>query len=354
MFARSAQGSRGIVHIARVEGTDAEPAATGRVRYETPTAAQIERSFEDILSGLQSIAARPAAPSVPAVPAHTVKRGDTLTEICRDGLMRAGKPHDRSAVYEAVGQVARANGLRNPDLIFPGQSLDLSVLGGAAPRETLAQARPAIDAVPQKAVGGPHFPAAATQGFEGARRAAFDTARFGGASAPQSVGDAARMLETVARSAPVRQAVRTGPGPRPWESVLEGKGVLTSPFGMRKDPFTGQPAFHKGIDIAAARGTDIQAFEGGEVVFSGWRGGYGNLVVLRHPNGLETRYGHAAALNVRTGDTVRAGQVIAEVGSTGRSTGNHLHFEVRVGGEAVNPLPYLKSAGERLKVAKVF
>lgn len=345
------------MHIAPVEGNDAAPAETGRGRYAAPPAAQITRSFEDLLSGLQSVAARsersaPAPAPAPLVRSHTVRRGDTLTEICRDALRAAGRPHSPAAVHDAIGAVARANGLRDADLIFPGQSLDLSALGGAVARETLAQA-PA-EAMPQKAVGGPHFPAAAVQGLDGARRTVFDTARFRGTAAPQSAGDAARMLETVARSAPIRQAVRTGPAPRPWESVLEGKGVLTSPFGMRKDPFTGQPAFHKGIDIAAARGTDIQAFEGGEVTFAGWRGGYGNLVVLRHPNGLETRYGHAAALNVKAGDTVRAGQVIAEVGSTGRSTGNHLHFEVRVGGEAVNPLPYLKNAGGRLKVAQVF
>jgi murein DD-endopeptidase MepM/ murein hydrolase activator NlpD len=277
-----------------------------------------------------------------------VKRGDTLTAICRDCLKGQGKPADALSVHRAVQQVSAANQLSDPDLIFPGQSISLNALVDQRP-DTLARA----EALPRKPVGGPAFPAAVERGLAGTRRIALESATFGGQTAPRNVTDASRMLESVAKTVQVRNAVATTLPSRPWESVLEGSGVLTSPFGMRRDPFTGHPAFHKGIDIAAARGTEIQAYDSGEVVFSGWRGGYGNLVVLRHPNGLETRYGHASELSVKVGDTVRTGQVVGKVGSTGRSTGDHLHFEVRVGGEAVNPLPYLKNR-TALQVAEVF
>src|SRR5690606_32959536 len=160
-------------------------------------------------------------------------------------------------------------------------------------------------AKPIKARGGPVPLPAVSTGLQGIRRAEAKSVSFASATAPKSLSDATRMLESVAKAVPVRQAVNTMTPARPWESVLDGTGVLTSPFGMRRDPFTGQPAFHKGIDIAAARGSDIQAYEDGEVVFSGWKGGYGNLVILQHPNGLETRYGHASTLGVKAGDIVK-------------------------------------------------
>jgi murein DD-endopeptidase MepM/ murein hydrolase activator NlpD len=98
---------------------------------------------------------------------------------------------------------------------------------------------------------------------------------------------------------------------------------------------------HLGIDIAAKYGTDIVAMADGVVIFSGRKSGYGNIVELRHANGLETRYGHNSQNLVSEGDMVRKGQVIAKLGSTGRSTGPHVHFEVRRNGEAVNPMQYL-------------
>ena len=130
----------------------------------------------------------------------------------------------------------------------------------------------------------------------------------------------------------------------PWDSVLKGTARLSSAYGMRKDPFTGRLAFHDGIDLAASRGTEITALRDGEVVYSGWKGGYGNTVVVRHKDGYETVYGHTAKNLVSVGDKVSSGTVIAKVGSTGRSTGPHLHLEMRRHGKPVNPLPHLEGA----------
>jgi murein DD-endopeptidase MepM/ murein hydrolase activator NlpD len=118
--------------------------------------------------------------------------------------------------------------------------------------------------------------------------------------------------------------------------IREG-GRVSSGFGIRKDPFTGKGKFHHGVDIAAAEGTAVHPVKEGEVTFSGYQKGYGNVVVVDHGDGFVTKYAHNRANRVSTGDRVNPDTVIAEVGSTGRSTGPHLHFEVRYGGEKVRP-----------------
>jgi murein DD-endopeptidase MepM/ murein hydrolase activator NlpD len=117
--------------------------------------------------------------------------------------------------------------------------------------------------------------------------------------------------------------------------LLEGR--VTSEFGWRSDPLTGAARFHRGIDIAAAYGREVPAAADGIVQFAGTQGGYGNLVVLRHDNGSETRYAHLSHLDVREGDVVKGGDVVGRVGQTGRATGPHLHFELREDGRPVDP-----------------
>ena len=119
------------------------------------------------------------------------------------------------------------------------------------------------------------------------------------------------------------------------------RGAIRSVFGPRRDPINGRPRFHKGIDIVAPQGTPIQAAAAGTVVFSGRNGGYGNMVMIEHSDGRRTLYAHAEALFVKVGDRVSASQTIAAVGSTGHSTGPHVHFEIRVGDQAINPLTAL-------------
>ena len=120
-------------------------------------------------------------------------------------------------------------------------------------------------------------------------------------------------------------------------AVQPVEGDLSSGFGWRKDPYTGQRAWHNGVDIAAAEGTPVKSWQDGNVVFSGKMHGYGNLVVVEHADGIKSLYGHNKANSVAVGQAVKAGQVIAQVGQTGRATGPHLHFEVRVNDTAVNP-----------------
>jgi murein DD-endopeptidase MepM/ murein hydrolase activator NlpD len=118
--------------------------------------------------------------------------------------------------------------------------------------------------------------------------------------------------------------------------------ALTSYFGYRSDPFDGGHAeFHPGIDFKGQYGDAAHCTANGKVVYAGWMGGYGNCVRIAHANSYETLYGHLSHINVRVGEEVTAGQVIGKVGSTGRSTGTHLHYEVRKNGKAVNPISFL-------------
>ena len=116
---------------------------------------------------------------------------------------------------------------------------------------------------------------------------------------------------------------------------------LGSSFGNRDDPFTGRRAFHAGLDFSAGQGTAIRAAAGGTVMFAGFKPDFGWVVEIEHGNGLTTRYAHASRLRIRAGALVTPGDLIAEVGSTGRSTGAHLHFEVLRNGEAIDPRRYL-------------
>jgi len=124
-------------------------------------------------------------------------------------------------------------------------------------------------------------------------------------------------------------------------SIWPVKGWLTSSFGYRTSPFTGRREMHKGIDVATRTGTPIIAPADGIVVFAGREGGFGNMLLVDHGYGIMTRYGHCSSVEVKKGDKVKRGDIIAKVGNTGRSTGPHLHYEVAVNGVAVNPMRYI-------------
>lgn len=127
-------------------------------------------------------------------------------------------------------------------------------------------------------------------------------------------------------------------------SIAPVRGILTDGYGGRKDPFTGRAASHPAVDISSAQGQPILSPADGVVVKAEWANGYGNVVYVSHGYGYATRYGHLSRFNVKPGQRVRRGEVIGFVGSTGRSTGPHLHYEVRVNGETVNPLEYILDA----------
>ena len=124
-------------------------------------------------------------------------------------------------------------------------------------------------------------------------------------------------------------------------SIWPAEGQLSSTFGMRSSPFTGQGRMHAGLDISNRPGTPIISPAKGTVTFSGWDGAYGICVLINHGNNISTRYAHMLRSAVREGQVVNRGDIIGNIGNTGRSTGPHLHYEVRVGGVCVNPMRYI-------------
>jgi murein DD-endopeptidase MepM/ murein hydrolase activator NlpD len=133
----------------------------------------------------------------------------------------------------------------------------------------------------------------------------------------------------------------------PVRKPVAGEVDMSSPFGVRLDPFLGRPAIHTGIDLRGETGEPVHATAAGRVSIAGREGGYGNMIEINHGNGLATRYGHLSEIDVKVGQTVHIGDIIGRIGSTGRSTGPHLHYETRINGEAVDPQKFLR-AGVRL------
>ncbi len=130
-------------------------------------------------------------------------------------------------------------------------------------------------------------------------------------------------------------------------SIWPTHGGLTGFFGGRSDPFTGEPAYHQGIDISTEKGQAVLATADGVVEAAAYSGDYGNLVVVKHAFGLATRFGHLSAFGVVPGQSVKRGDIIGYVGSTGRSTGSHLHYEILVNGRLINPLQLLTQPATR-------
>ena len=133
----------------------------------------------------------------------------------------------------------------------------------------------------------------------------------------------------------------------PLLNPVAGKSI-SSRFGLRRDPLLGSRAFHSGTDFRAATGTNVRATGPGQVVSAGWNGGYGRMVEIRHPSGHVTRYAHLSRISVRKGESVQPGEIIGKVGSSGRSTGPHLHYEVRLGKKPQNPEKFF-GAGKKIE-----
>jgi murein DD-endopeptidase MepM/ murein hydrolase activator NlpD len=133
----------------------------------------------------------------------------------------------------------------------------------------------------------------------------------------------------------------------PVRKPVAGEVDMSSPFGVRLDPFLGRPAIHTGLDLRGETGEPVHATAAGRVSIAGREGGYGNMIEINHGNGLATRYGHLSEIDVKVEQTVHIGDIIGRIGSTGRSTGPHLHYETRINGEAVDPQKFLR-AGVRL------
>jgi murein DD-endopeptidase MepM/ murein hydrolase activator NlpD len=320
------------VNAVTIRESISEPVAARQVaRLTTP-------SFQHVLEKAEDTG--------PDSASCTVKQGDTLWGLCEARLSRSGDMPTAREVSAAVDRVAEANTLANPDLIFVGQRVDLSALDDVAAPKTAPPVQSA------QWTGGPpplvpRNPAAAVPNAE---------MKATEALASRGIKDAASVVRSILQGKGIAtSAVLTSDAmtksDSPWSQVLDGTARLTSEFGIRKDPFTGRPQHHNGIDIAAETGTAILPCKSGQVVFSGWSAGYGKTVIVRHDDGAETVYSHASKLLVGAGDQVGPDDAIALVGSTGRSTGPHLHFELRKHGRAVDPVPLL---ARELQVAQAF
>ena len=157
-----------------------------------------------------------------------------------------------------------------------------------------------------------------------------------------------RMLNALARMEAMEMALAGIP-----TSMPAAIGLMSSGFGYRADPFTGGGAMHAGLDFKGPIGTPILAAADGKITSAGWHGGYGKTIEITHANGLVTRYAHLSGFTVSIGQEVRRGVQIGRMGSTGRSTGSHLHFEVRINGAAINPKKFLEANPDVLEIQAV-
>lgn len=216
------------------------------------------------------------------------------------------------------------------DVMPAGAGSDLSALaGGGIDVEAVPAELPPLDAE-----GAPGVTAdAAPRSAEDVRNAKLETE----ALRLQHIAEQRALSLDELVAALEDKATKLASSPAVWPT----KGWLTSRFGTRVSPFTGKRQFHAGIDIAGAAGTDVIATADGKVVYSGKKGPMGRTVIIDHGYGMRTQYGHNSELTVKKGETVKRGQTIAKLGSTGRSTGPHLHYTVELKGKAVNPLDYI-------------
>lgn len=192
--------------------------------------------------------------------------------------------------------------------------------------QTGAEMDPILDSLRRDqtgAAGGPFLPA--------------DDIEALGASADAERLDS--LLSSLERVNLLRTAAEQMPLGKPADSLR-----YSSRFGLRKDPMNGRRARHEGVDLTGGRGVPIYATGPGKVVYAGWRRGYGKIVEIEHAFGYETRYAHLSRTRVKVGAHVERGDRIGDMGSTGRSTGTHLHYEVRIGGAPVNPVKYIEAA----------
>jgi len=265
---------------------------------------------------------------------YTVKRGDSLWRIAQQhGL--------------TVEDLRRANpAMAQNDLLQVGQQL---AVVKAEPYVTVVTVERLVEEVTipcpvQVKFSQDRWPweeVVETPGRNGRKRITYEIYRQAGVVVERRVVEEVVLEEPVTRVIVrgSRQVPALGTGKLYWP--VEGGGNITSRFGWRGRDW------HPAVDIAAPEGTPVRAADSGVVTFAGWEAGYGRLIIIDHGDGLTTRYGHLSRILVQPGDRVERGQVIGSVGQTGRATGPHLHFEVRIGGEARNPLQYYPSSASR-------
>lgn len=314
---------------ARQEGAEARASLAARVQNALDRQAELERR-QAALSGLIDSAGTGSLPGSLAASARAYSAPMSGFELRQDTPAEAAPwPERRSALDAEEGLIrleARLGGLEEAQgaqlgRLARGAETGLARLRAVVARAGLDPSR-LLPAAPGEPVGGPLVPldanTVARQGFDG-----------GVSLVGRLIGHGRRL----------RQAV----GELPLRRPLSGEASLSSPFGPRLDPFTRGLALHTGLDFKAEYGEPARATAPGIVTEADYAGGYGNMVELAHGHGLATRFGHLARIVVQPGQHVVAGDVIGYVGSTGRSTGAHLHYETRIDGEPVDPQRFLEA-----------
>ena len=288
--------------------------------------AQFEQKLDEVMRRQATLESRAAALGNFADPAVTGSIGNAGTRLGRDPAVQPLRS-DRGRQSSIGATLDRMEA--SLDRVDRRQSIALGALQDRYQatanriRGVLNQLGVKDDAAAH--AGGPFVPVKLPPASDGFARELFQVSL--------ARSEAAQLNDTL-RAVPVRQPVT-------------GEIDETSPFGVREDPFVHQPAMHTGMDIRGEVGERVHATAAGKITIAGWDGGYGNLVEIDHGNGLASRYGHLSQIDVHVGDEVHVGQIIGLIGSTGRSTGPHLHYETRIDGEPVNPEKFLE-AGARL------
>ncbi|RYD58882.1 MAG: M23 family metallopeptidase [Sphingomonadales bacterium] len=315
------QATVGAIAISGVTGTPSSPEAQ---------VAQMRAQFEQMQADVT------AAKEAAKLQAARVERNQALIAATLSGKT------DRAAIEQQLPANAPRTSAMADEVLAPLKLVEqrqVALAGkaraaGEARYQQTAQQLRRLGLTPERysnsAMGGPYEP--------------IDENDIAGANAEAASADAQfrALFQTWKKLDMLEQTVISIPSMQPVDKV-----IFTSSYGVRSDPFRGTAAMHAGVDIPGAIGTPIYATADGIISHAGRQGGYGNLVQINHGRGIETRYGHLSKILVADNTRIRRGQLIGLMGSTGRSTGSHLHYEVRVDGKAVNPIPFLQN-GEYL------
>ena len=311
------QAAMGAVVVTGVAGADNSPEA-----QMAAMRARVEQMQNDVT----------AAKTAAQIHAAKVEKQQATITAAMGGTV------DRAKINQQIPEVKDKTSAITDEVLEPLRRLEARQVAMAGQARRTAEARYEQTAAQIRRLGlNPERYVGTVQGGMGGPYEAADDEDEAGTSA-EADAQFRSLFVTWQRLDTLEQTVISIPSMQPVDNLQ-----FTSNFGVRSDPFRGTAAMHAGVDIPGAIGTPIYATADGIVTHAGRQGGYGNLVQIDHGRGIQTRYGHLSQILVPANTRVKRGQIIGLMGSTGRSTGSHLHYEVRVDGKAVNPIPFLQS-----------
>lgn len=261
-----------------------------------------------------------------------IKQGDNLWSLA--------KAHNLT-----ISELENLNPTIDPEKIYPGDKLVVSAFNPALDviielENTILESIPFKTEYQNDNTLYKNQKKIVKEGIEGEKEVTYSIALLNGFQSSLEVLNEKILKEPVNSIAKIGTKTTVSRGGSINYGVVSGRRI-SSAYGSRIHPITGKRTFHDGVDIAAGYGVGVYAYTDGKVVETGWNGGYGNSILIDHGNGLRTRYAHLSKISVRSGQKVKTGERIGAVGSSGTSTGSHLHFEVIVNGKTKNPLNYI-------------